>query len=256
MKVKDKVVVVTGAAGGIGSEIVSVFVSQGAKVLAADLKQDAVDASIASHGDKASGIAVDVTNSDDVKAMVDAAVDRFGTLDVVINNAGISSPKLLLEDGLFANFEFVTKVNQLGVLHGIVHAGKKFVELEKPGVIINTSSIYGVSAAKFTFSYNVSKAAVDMMTKGAALELAPHGVRVVAVAPGRVRTPMLNDLKEMGLWDHVRKEQMRAEYTEPSEIANVMVFLASDESNCINGSTVATEDGYLSFKYPLDGPVH
>ena len=251
MKLKDKVVIVTGAAGGIGLAIVGVFVKEGAKVLAADLKQEAVDQAIAQFGDRASGIAVDVTNSDSVKAMVNAAVDRFGTLDVIINNAGISNPKSLLDDDLLSNFQLITKVNQFGVLHGIIHGSKKLIALKKPGVIINTSSIYATTAAELSFSYNVSKAAVSMMTKSAALELAPYNIRVVAVAPGRVNTPMLQPLKDMGLWDHVRKEQMRAKYTEPTEIANVMAFLASDEADCINASTVATEDGYLSFKYPL-----
>ncbi|MFV0443390.1 MAG: SDR family NAD(P)-dependent oxidoreductase [Planctomycetaceae bacterium] len=251
MRLKDKVVIITGAAGGIGSEAVSVCVKEGARVLAADLKQEVVDQSIAKHGDRASGIAVDVSNSDSVKAMIDAAVERFGTLDVVINNAGIGVPKALLDEGLIANFELVTKVNQFGVLYGIVHGGKKLIELGKPGVIINTSSAYGTSAAELTFSYNVSKAAIDMMTKSAALEFGPHKIRVVAVAPGRVNTPILQPLKEMGLWDHIRREHMRNEFTEPVEIANVMAFLASDDANCINGSTVATEDGFLSFKYPL-----
>ncbi len=84
-----------------------------------------------------------------------------------------------------------------------------------------------------------------------ALELAPHGIRVVAVAPGRVDTPLLRQYEALGLWDHIRREQMRETFTQPSEIAAVMVFLASDDANCINGVTVAADDGFTSFKYPL-----
>ena len=136
---------------------------------------------------------------------------------------------------------------------GAWQTARKLIDLGKPGVILNTSSIYGSIAAELSFTYNVSKSAVDMMTKCAALELAPHGIRVAAVAPGRVNTPMLQQAKALGIWDHMRREQMRGEFTEPEEIANVFAYLASDEANCINGSTVAAEDGYLSFKFPLAG---
>ena len=183
--------------------------------------------------------------------MLTAACDRFGTLDVVINNAGIGAPKPLLEHDPVADWDTVTAVNQRGVYHGILAAGKAFTRLGKPGVIINTSSVYGQMAAEMTFTYNVSKAAVDMMTKCAALELAPHKIRVVAVAPGRVDTPLLRQYEALGLWDHIRREQMRATFTQPEEIANVMAFLASDEANCINGVTVTADDGFTSFKYPL-----
>ena len=127
----------------------------------------------------------------------------------------------------------------------------KFKDLGIHGVILNTSSIYGLMDAEMTFTYNVSKAAVDMMTKCAALELAPYNIRVAAVAPGRVDTPMLRQYEALGLWEHIRREQMRNEFTQPSEIADVFAFLASAESNCINGSTVCAEDGFLNFKYPL-----
>jgi NAD(P)-dependent dehydrogenase (short-subunit alcohol dehydrogenase family) len=106
-------------------------------------------------------------------------------------------------------------------------------------------------ASEMTFTYNDSKAAVDMMTKCAALELGPHKIRVCAIAPGRVDTPLLRQYEALGLWDHIRKEQMRDEFTQPSEIANVVAFLASDEANCINGCTVSASDGFENFKYPL-----
>lgn len=183
--------------------------------------------------------------------MIDAAVEHFGTLDIVINNAGIGSPKPLIDHDPMADFDLVTKVNQHGVYYGILAAAKKLKALGKPGVILNTSSIYGTMAAELTFSYNVSKAAVDMMTKCAALELAPLNIRVVAVAPGRVDTPLLRKYEALGLWEHIRREQMRGKFTQPGEIANIFAFLASDESNCINGTTIMSDDGFVQFKYPL-----
>ena len=251
MRLQDKVAVVTGASGGIGREIVKVFVAEGARVLAVDLDGESVAAVAAGHGDAVAGHAADVTDYAAVEGMVDAAVARFGTLDVVINNAGIGQPKTLLEHDPVADFDIVTQVNQKGVYHGILAAGRKFVELGKPGVILNTSSVYGDMAAEMSFTYNVSKAAVDMMTKCAALELAPQGIRVAAVAPGRVDTPLLRQYEALGLWEHIRREHMRDEFTQPVEIANVFAFLASDDANCINGTTVYAEDGFSNFKYPL-----
>jgi NAD(P)-dependent dehydrogenase (short-subunit alcohol dehydrogenase family) len=251
MRLKDKVAVITGATGGIGQEIVRVFVAEGARVLAVDLDQVQADQVAAKYDGQVKGMAVDVSDYAQVQQMINTAVDHFGTLDVVINNAGIGIPKMLLEHDPAADFDLVTQVNQKGVYHGILAGARKLIELGKPGVILNTSSIYGQMAAEMSFSYNVSKAAVDMMTKCAALELAPHKIRVAAVAPGRVDTPMLRQYDALGLWEHVRKEQMRDEFTQPVEIANVFAFLASEDANCINGSTVAAEDGFLNFKFPL-----
>ncbi len=180
-------------------------------------------------------------------------MEQFGTLDIVINNAGIGVPKMLLDHNPAEDFDFIVKVNQHGVYYGIHACAKKLQALGKPGVIINTSSVYGTVASEMTFSYTTSKAAVDMMTKAAALELAPLNIRVVAVAPGRCDTPLLRKYEELGLWDHIKREQMRG-FTQPAEIANVFAFLASEESNCINGCTVLADDGFLQFKYPLLPP--
>lgn len=251
MRLDKKVAIVTGACGGIGQEIVRKFVEEGARVVAADLNEEQVKAFAASCEGEVKGFAVDVTDYSQAEAMVSAAVEWFGSLDIVINNAGIGSPRALLEHDPAADFDLVTNVNQRGVYHGILAGARKLQELGKRGVILNTSSIYGQMAAEMSFTYNVSKAAVDMMTKCAALELAPLGIRVAAVAPGRVDTPMLRQYEALGLWEHIRREQMRNEFTQPREIADVFAFLASDEANCINGSTVCADDGFLQFKYPL-----
>ena len=251
MRLEDKVAVVTGACGGIGQAIVAKFVAEGASVIVADLDGTQAQQAAATFGDKARGLAVDVTDFGQVEAMLDAAVEHFGTLDVVVNNAGIGNPKPLLDHDPVADFDLVTRVNQKGVYHGILAGGRKLRALGKAGVILNTSSVYGQMAAEMSFSYNASKAAVDMMTKCAALELAPLGIRVCAVAPGRVDTPLLRQYEALGLWEHIRKEQMRGEFTQPAEIADVFAFLASEEANCINGSTVCAEDGFINFKYPL-----
>jgi len=251
MRLKDKVAVLTGACGGIGSAIVSCFVEEGAQVVAADLDAAQLDRLADQYPGKVVGVVTDVTHYDQVEALLESAVGRFGTLDIVMNNAGIGVPKPLLDHDPARDFDVVTAVNQKGVYYGILAAGRKFVALGKRGVILNTSSVYGQMAAEMTFTYNTSKAAVDMMTKCAALELAPHGIRVCAIAPGRVDTPLLRQYEALGLWDHIRKEQMRRTFTMPGEIAAVFAFLASDAANAVNGTTIAADDGFLNFKFPL-----
>jgi len=254
MRLENKVAVVTGACGGIGQAIVSKFVAEGARVVAADLDLAQAEQFAAGYDGQVLGLSVDVTDYAAVERMIETAVTHFGTLDVVINNAGIGAPKSLLDHDPVADWDTVTQVNQKGVYHGILAAGRKFRDLGKAGVILNTSSVYGRMAGEMSFTYNVSKAAVDMMTKSAALELAPLGIRVAAVAPGRVDTPLLRQYEALGLWDHIRREHMREEFTQPEEIADVFAFLASGESNCLNGTTVYAEDGFSNFKYPLLPP--
>lgn len=251
MRLIDKVAALTGAGGGIGQAIARKLVAEGARVLATDLSSDALSPLEAELGERVASLAVDVSDYTAVEAMMEAAVSRFGTLDIVLNNAGIGFPRSLLEHDPVKDFDRVTAVNQKGVYHGILAGGRRLVALGRRGVIINTSSVYGTMASEMSFTYNTSKAAVDMMTRCAALELAPHNIRVCAVAPGRVHTPLLEQYKELGLWEHIRRESMRQTFTRPEEIADVVAFLASDEANCINGTTVDASDGFTQFKYPL-----
>ncbi|HHF3258931.1 SDR family oxidoreductase [Vibrio diabolicus] len=253
MELINKTAIVTGAAGGIGQAIIAKLREQGAKVLAVDISEQSLQM-YASFGSKQlETFVADVTDYQQVEAMVKYAVEQFGSLDIMVNNAGIGAPKPLLEHDPIADFEPISKVNQNGVYYGILAAGRQFQAQGTPGVILNTSSVYAQMASEMTFTYNVSKAAVDMMTKCAALELAPLDIRVCAVAPGRVDTPMLRQYEEIGLWNHIRKEQMRQNFTQPEEIANVVAFLVSEKANCINGCTISASDGLENFKYPLMG---
>ncbi|UUM32013.1 SDR family NAD(P)-dependent oxidoreductase [Vibrio japonicus] len=253
MELINKTAIVTGAAGGIGQAIIHKLLAQGAKVLAVDISEQSLQVFEGYDDSQLRTFVANVTDYQQVEAMVKQATNHFGKLDIMVNNAGIGLAKPLLEHDPIADFEPVSKVNQNGVYYGILAAGRQFQAQGTPGVILNTSSVYAQMAAEMTFAYNVSKAAVDMMTKCAALELAPLGVRVCAVAPGRVDTPMLRQYEEIGLWDHIRKEQMRQTFTQPEEIADVVAFLVSEKANCINGCTINASDGFENFKYPLMG---
>ncbi|HHF3256676.1 TPA: SDR family NAD(P)-dependent oxidoreductase [Vibrio alginolyticus] len=253
MELINKTAIVTGAAGGIGQAIIAKLREQGAKVLAVDISEQSLQMYASFAPKQLETFVADVTDYQQVEAMVKYAVELFGSLDIMVNNAGIGAPKPLLDHDPVADFEPISKVNQNGVYYGILASGRQFQAQGTPGVILNTSSIYAQMASEMTFTYNVSKAAVDMMTKCAALELAPLDIRVCAVAPGRVDTPMLRQYEEIGLWDHIRKEQMRQNFTQPEEIANVVAFLVSEKANCINGCTISASDGFENFKYPLMG---
>ncbi|MGI3079686.1 SDR family NAD(P)-dependent oxidoreductase [Vibrio alginolyticus] len=253
MELINKTAIVTGAAGGIGQAIIAKLREQGAKVLAVDISEQSLQMYASFAPKQLETFVADVTDYQQVEAMVKYAVELFGSLDIMVNNAGIGAPKPLLDHDPIADFEPISKVNQNGVYYGILASGRQFQAQGTPGVILNTSSVYARMASEMTFTYNVSKAAVDMMTKCAALELAPLGIRVCAVAPGRVDTPMLRQYEEIGLWDHIRKEQMRQNFTQPEEIADVVAFLVSEKANCINGCTVSASDGFENFKYPLMG---
>ncbi|ULF79847.1 SDR family NAD(P)-dependent oxidoreductase [Vibrio alginolyticus] len=253
MELINKTAIVTGAAGGIGQAIIAKLREQGAKVLAVDISEQSLQMYTSFDSKQLGTFVADVTDYQQVEAMVKCAVEQFGSLDIMVNNAGIGAPKPLLDHDPIADFEPISKVNQNGVYYGTLASGRQFQAQGTPGVILNTSSVYARMASEMTFTYNVSKAAVDMMTKCAALELAPLGIRVCAVAPGRVDTPMLRQYEEIGLWDHIRKEQMRQNFTQPEEIADVVAFLVSEKANCINGCTISASDGFENFKYPLMG---
>ena len=259
MRLQGKVAISTGGASGIGRATVDKFVREGARVLIADIDLDRAQAAVdevtaAGFPGAAAAAQVDVSVYAEVEAMVQRAVDEFGQLDVIFNNAGIAGGKPLLEHDPAVDYHPMIRVDQDGVYHGILAAGRQFRAQGTPGVIISTSSIYGEQAAELSFSYSAAKAAVISFTRSAAYELAEYGIRAVAITPGRVGTPIINQFSEE-LRATFASEQLRNTMTEPSEIADVVAFLASDEANVINGTVVHVDDGYSVFKQRLDLPV-
>jgi NAD(P)-dependent dehydrogenase (short-subunit alcohol dehydrogenase family) len=259
MRLHGKVAIITGGASGIGRATVDKFVREGARVLIADIdlaRAEEAVAEVAAAGfpGAAAAAQVDVSVFAEVEAMVQRAVDEFGHLDVIFNNAGIAGGKPLLDHDPEVDYLPMIRVDQDGVYHGILAAGRQFRAQGTPGVIISTSSIYGEQAAELSFSYSAAKAAVISFTRSAAYELAPYGIRAVAITPGRVGTPIINQFSDE-LKATFAAEQLRDRMTEPSEIADVVAFLASDEANVINGTVVHVDDGYSVFKQRLDLPV-
>ncbi|WP_442545617.1 SDR family NAD(P)-dependent oxidoreductase [Arthrobacter sp. KN11-1C] len=252
MRLKGKVAIITGGASGIGRATVHKFVREGARVLVADIDfnraKDVVDEVTAAGFEGAAAAAqVDVSQFAEVEATVARAVELFGKLDVIFNNAGIAGGRPLLDHDPEIDYAPMIRIDQDGVYYGILAAGRQFRKQGTGGVIISTSSIYGEQAAELAFSYSAAKAAVISFTRSAAYELAEFGVRAVAITPGRVGTPIINQFSEE-LKQTFASEQLRGVMTEPEEIADVVAFLASNEANAINGTVVHVDDGYSSFK--------
>lgn len=257
MRLEDKVTIVTGGAGGIGRATVRAFLREGAKVVVADLDLDSAQAVVddaARDGfDSALAVRVDVSSYDDVKALVARTVEAFGRLDVMFNNAGIAGGRPLLEQEPERDYYPMIRIDQDSVYFGILAAAHQFIAQSSPGVIISTSSIYGESAAENALVYGAAKSAVIALTRGAAYELGPHGIRAVAITPGRVNTPMIQRLgTELG--ELFASQQATGKLTEPEEIANTVAFLASDDASAITGTVVHVDEGYSAFKQRFEPP--
>jgi NAD(P)-dependent dehydrogenase (short-subunit alcohol dehydrogenase family) len=246
----DKVTIITGAAGGIGSASVEVFLREGAKVVAADLGGHGGEDKIKEIADRVGGeaifVATDVTSRDDVKAMVASAVSEFGRLDCAYNNAGVVGLLHPLVGYPDDDFEHVLSVNLRGVWQCLQ---EELAEMLKGGggSIVNTSSGLGQVGAAGTPIYTATKHAVFGLTKVAALDHATQGIRVNAVLPGVIDTSMPATLMaDAGGTDAFIPAHPNGRLGQPSEIAEAVAWLLSDRASLVTGAGFAVDGGYLA----------
>lgn len=250
MKLENKVAVVTGGGSGIGRATALKLAREGARVVIAEYNEESGNETarmVGEAGGEALFVHTNVADFAEAEAAVERAVLAYGSLDVMFNNAGTGHYAPLLDHDP-ADYERVVRVNQFGVYYGILAAGRKMRDLGVRGTIVNTASVYSFYATPGVFGYHAAKGAVKIMTQAAALELAPFGIRVVAVAPGAVDTPIIQGYKDMGMNDVLANAQMRRKIISPEAIANVVALLCTDEADAINGSTVMADDGNAEFK--------
>jgi 3-oxoacyl-[acyl-carrier protein] reductase len=243
MRLKNKVCIVTGAAQGIGLATALKFAEEGATVVVCDLRPEGVDAALAmvrARGAQAQGFAVNVTDRPGLDHMVAAVKEHYGHIDVLVNNAGITKDARLQKMTL-EQFDAVIDVNLRGVFHAtqavlpvMVHQGS--------GVILNASSVVGIYGNFGQTNYAASKFGVIGFTKTWSRELGPKGIRVNAVAPGFVETPILATIPDKVL-QHMREQVPLHRLGKPEEIANVYAFLASDEASYVNGAVIEVSGG-------------
>ncbi|MBN8488980.1 MAG: 3-oxoacyl-[acyl-carrier-protein] reductase [Burkholderiales bacterium] len=243
MRLKDKVSIITGAAQGIGLATALKFAREGAVVIVCDMKAAAVDEAVAECrrlGAQAAGFVVNVTDRAQVDAMVAAVKAQFGRIDVLVNNAGITQDARLQKMTL-AQFDAVIDVNLRGVFHCAQAVVDTMVD-QRAGVILNASSVVGIYGNFGQTNYAASKFGVIGFTKTWSRELGPKGVRVNAVAPGFIETPILASMPDKVL-DHMREQVPLKRLGHADEIANAYAFLASDEASYVNGAVLEVSGG-------------
>jgi 3alpha(or 20beta)-hydroxysteroid dehydrogenase len=231
---------VTGGARGQGEAEVRLFVAEGAKVVVSDVLVDEGKTLAASLGENAVFLRHDVSREDDWEAAVNLATERYGSLDVLVNNAGILHNATIAKHTL-ADYERVVAVNQVGVFLGIRSAIAPMTS-RGGGSIVNISSGAGIRATKYGFAYAATKYAVTGMTAAAALELARNKIRVNSIHPGLIDTPMVASDDPNANNKLIRATPLRRA-GQPEEIARVALFLASDDSSYMTGAHVPVDGG-------------
>jgi len=242
-RLENKVSIITGAAQGIGLSTALKFAQEGAVVIVCDIQQAAVDEVVKqcqALGATAAGYEMDVTQRARVDAVVASVKEKFGRIDVLVNNAGITQDARLQKMTL-EQFDRVIDVNLRGVFH-CAQAVADTMTAQGSGVILNASSVVGIYGNFGQTNYAAAKFGVIGFTKTWSRELGPKGVRVNAVAPGFISTPILSTIPAKVIEDMEHRVPLRR-LGQPEEIANVYAFLASDEASYINGAVIEVSGG-------------
>jgi NAD(P)-dependent dehydrogenase (short-subunit alcohol dehydrogenase family) len=257
-RLQGKVAIVTGAANGIGQACAKRLAADGAAVALADIDAtggEAVAAAIRAAGGKAVFVATDVTKREAIEALVKRTIAEFGGVDIMLNNAGVALTATVL-DMSDEIFDKVLSVNLRSAFIGTQLAAREMVASGKGGVIINMSSVNALLAIPGLSAYACTKGALNQLTKVAAVELAPHNIRVVAIGPGTILTELA---RKAVMADEAGRSKILARTPigragEPEEIASVASFLASDDASYITGQTIYPDGGRLALNYTVPVP--
>lgn len=259
MRLAGKVAVVTGAAQGIGRACAERFLKDGAKVVIGDVNADQLAKTAADLGspDSLATLRTDVSKRAEVEALVQLAADRFGRLDVIVNNAGIARTQQFL-DITEADFDTVLGINLKGAFFGTQAAARQMIAqndagTSSGGVIINMSSVNALLAIPTLSTYAMSKGAMNQLTTTAAVALAPHNIRVVGIGPGTILTELV--AQQIMTSDAARRSVLSrtpiGRCGEPGEVASVASFLASEDASYVTGQTVYVDGGRMILNYTM-----
>ncbi|MBE6989553.1 MAG: SDR family oxidoreductase [Ruminococcaceae bacterium] len=254
LKLKDKVVMITGSTGGVGEALVKAFAAEGCKLAISSTRQEKLDAMLPNIDIAPENLltfVVDVTSEEQIKAMVEQTIARFGSLDVQVNNAGYEGLSLPVDQQTVENMMKVYNVNVFGPLYGMKYALPQ-MKAQKCGAIVNITSQASITGAATMSAYVSSKHAAFGLSKCAALEVAELGIHINCIGPGPIDTPMMTKLEKQALGENVTKEEAmkifaasypNKRYCRPEEVADLALFLASDLSSHITGSLVTMDGG-------------
>jgi len=242
MQLEGKTAIVTGGSSGIGNAIASAYVDAGADVVIANRTESEGTAVADELG--CTYVQTDVREYEQVEALVEATVDEFGTLDVMVNNAGVASETTVEEMDL-DEWTNVIRTDLDGVMHGTKAALPHLKETD--GCIVNTASIYGLVGGKGVASYSAAKGGVVNFTQQVAVDYADEGVRVNSICPGFVETSMTEALLETDrFYNYVRNNTPMNRPAQPEEIAPLAVFLASDSASYVTGANIPVDGGWTA----------
>jgi len=248
MRLENRVAIVTGAASGFGAAIASTYVAEGAKVVIADINETGAQALASRLGDSAMAVTCDVSKAADINRLVQSAVQHFGTLDIVVNNAATTHRNQPMLDVDEATFDRIFAVN-IKSLYLMAHAVVPIFRARKSGVILNVGSVAGIRPRPGLTWYNASKGAVNVLSKSMAAELGPDGIRVNAICPVMGVTGLLEAF--MGMPDTPENRQKfiasipLGRLAESQDVANAALFLASDEASFITGVEFPVDGGRI-----------
>ena len=254
---KDKVVFITGSTGGIGKAVTKAFAAEGARVAITSRSQEKLDALVSELGldeDHAATFVVDVSDEAQVKAAVESTIEKWGSLDAMVNNSGDNGSYKPIEELTKEDFMQVYDINVFGVMYGMKYAIPQ-MKKQGHGSIVNITSEGQFVAAGGMAPYVSSKHAAGGLSKCVALEVAKDGIRVNTICPGAVDTPMMRRIEEQWLGEGYTREQALAtfaaqypdgKYADPAEVASATVFLASELSGHINGMGLRIDGGKVA----------
>jgi len=248
MRLKNKVAVITGGASGMGRSTVMRFLDEGASVVIADFNAstgaDALEeAQQAGHADAVRFIRTDVAVEDDIERMIRCALDAFGELNIIFNNAGVGGAIGPLTETTVADWDYTFDVLAKGVFLGIKHAARVMRSQGRGGAIINTASVAGLSGDAGPLVYSAAKAAVISLSQSAAVELAPDRIRVNAICPGFIATPLADGGDAERTRAAFASSQPWPDYGRGDHIAGAALFLASDDAEFVTGEALIVDGG-------------
>ena len=251
-RLEEKVAIVTGSGAGIGKAIAETYAKEGAKIVIADFNEAALNATVkelSDEGHEAYGVVVNVAKEADITKMFDETIEKYGKVDIVVNNAGVGDNMQAaanVEDNVW---ERVMSINVEGVMRITRKAIPLFLE-NGGGTFVNMASISGVTGGRGGFTYTAAKHAVVGMTKNVASQYGPDNIRCNAIAPGQIETGFsaaMDNIDQFGMKAATRAVNLIPNAGSAQDIANIALFLASDESSYINGVSITADAGWSAY---------
>lgn len=249
MKLDGKVAIVTGAASGVGKAIAELYAKEGAKVVICDLNGQAAQSAAKEIGDQALAVEANVSKEEDIQNLFDQTIKKFGTVDIIVNNAGIMDNFVPVADITDELWDRVISVNLTSQMRMMRKAVSIFLEKES-GVILNVTSAAGLFGSRAGVAYTASKHAVVGITKNVAFQYAEKGIRCNAIAPGGINTNIgttMNAPDPFGMERVMSGAGNNPRNGDPDEIATVALFFASDDSKYVNGTVITADGGWMAY---------